>query len=80
MCRARLILDFEGAMGKRDVTEEERHHFFPAYLHVLRPVDQKTLHEAFDVDEGGDEGLKQVLRFWPPGARIGSTVAQLTSN
>ena len=38
--------------------------------HILRPVSQKTLGDAFSVDDGGEGGLARVLRFW---CRIGAS-------
>jgi hypothetical protein len=62
-CRARLILEYEAAMGMSDVTEQEWREYFPAYLHVIRPLSQQRLTEIFAEAGGGGEGLAKVLQL-----------------
>ena len=72
LCRARLILEFESAMGEREVTQQQREAWFPPFLHVMRPLKHEALQALFDEDGG----LKKLLHHWP---RFGANLASRQS-
>ena len=72
LCRARLILEFESAMGEREITQQQREAWFPPFLHVMRPLKHEALQALFDEDGG----LKKLLHHWP---RFGANLASRQS-